>query len=231
MIIIEKILIYKRKNYKLTYSRNLNLIQNKNDIITAAMYSVSDSTLNNIRYMHFNDENALQTEIHADKLFWTGNNWMAKKAYKTDYTQMLIKKTELINSVISEIKIKPGDILIDRENTDIYRIGTIKHSMEAIKRSGYNYRKQMTEIYYRFSYLFITLIIIMIGSAFVIALKTKGIIFGLAMSILISFIYWGVLQGFRASGENGNIAPFIAILIPNILFASLAFFLLLKARK
>lgn len=219
-----------RKDYSRAYTRDLKIIQSRNEIILSSMFSKSDSTLNNVHYMRFGANNHLDEEIKAPKLYWTGNGWYAKKAIRMQYNEGIIT-SDIENADMEEITILPDDISIDRENTDIYRIGTIRESMESIKRSGYDIKKQLTEIYYRFSYIFVTLIIVIIGSAFVIVIKTKGLLFGLSMSILISFLYWGILQGFRASGENGGMMPLAAILIPNLIFGIFAGFLLLKARK
>ena len=219
-----------RKDYSRSYTRDLSIIQSKNEIVLASMFSKADSTLSNVHYMRFNEQNHLIEEIKAPKLHWTGQSWYAKTAVKTIYGNEL-SASGIRNSVIDNITILPKDFYIDRENTDIYRIGTIRESVKSIKRSGYDIKKQMTEIYYRFSYIFVTLIIVIIGSAFVIVIKTKGLLFGLSMSILISFLYWGILQGFRASGENGGIMPLAAILIPNLIFGVFAGLLLMKARK
>ena len=51
------------------------------------------------------------------------------------------------------------------------------------------------------------------------------------MSIFLSFLYWGILQGFRSSGANGYMSSLMAMLIPNAFFFILSGFLLMKARK
>jgi len=133
-------------------------------------------------------------------------------------------------NLTTEMNIRPEEILIDRENTDIYPVGKLLKTIESIKKSGYDYRKQSTEVAYRFYYLIINLIIILIGSSFVINIKNTGIAFGLSLSILISFIYWGFLQGFRSAAETGGNA-FLLLLVPNIIFILAGSALFAYARK
>ncbi len=223
--------IKNKKKFEIEFARNINIIQDKTTIINASMYSSKEHSLKMVNIFTFNENNRLTEKIEAKEIFWNNSQWHIKEGIRIEYTENIPKKTLIKSGTFDKLKIKPSDILIDRENIDIYSIGSLMKNIETIRESGYDYKKQSTEIMYRYSYIFITLIIIIIGSTFVIGIKTRGILFGLSMSIFLSFLYWGILQGFRSSGANGYMTALMAMLIPNTFFFILSIILLMKARK
>lgn len=222
--------IVEHKSFISEYTRDFHIIQSRSLMLSGRLFNADKNTIKKPEIFVFDRSNQLIEHITAENAYYDRGTWVfetgSRMHYGDDYNteEFEMERMEMLT-------VKPSDIIIDRSNTDIYTIDRLKNIIHSIRKSGYPFRKQATEILYRYFFIIITLIIIIIGSAFVIRIKTDGILFGLAMSIFISFLYWGVLQGFRSSAENGYMHPLSAMLIPNLFFLLAAGTLFYKARK
>jgi len=237
----ENIVVKSNKRYReikeheifaLTNARDFVVFLNKNSIFKGEFFSMKTKNINKPEFYQFDSLGKIARQIVAESGFFLDNLLYFNKAKDYNFTDSdSLFNFSLQKDMSGLINILPEEILIDRENTDIYSIKKITKTISAINKSGYDYKKHSTEIAYRFYYILINLIIILIGSSFVINVKNTGIAFGLSFSILISFIYWGFLQGFRSAAESGNGNAFVLLLIPNIIFFIVGSSLFVMARK
>lgn len=217
--------------FALTNSRDFVVFLDRGRLFKGEFFSLKTNKAVKPELYFYSPEGKITKQITAEEGYWLNGEWHFKNA---DEITAEGEKRGMAHfdemNLTTEMNIRPEEILIDRENTDIYPVGKLLKTIESIKKSGYDYRKQSTEVAYRFYYLIINLIIILIGSSFVINIKNTGIAFGLSLSILISFIYWGFLQGFRSAAETGGNA-FLLLLVPNIIFILAGSALFAYARK
>jgi len=61
--------------------------------------------------------------------------------------------------------------------------------------------------------------------------RKGGTAFGFALSLLVCFIFWGMLQTGRALGHNATLSPILAAWLPNITFGAIGAVLLYRAPK
>ncbi len=220
-----------RRDYSIENIRDFHVFQNKNTMFQGKNFKKEKMEVLKPTIYYFDNNNHIEKIIKARKGYYHNNKWIFKDVSIIEIKNDIVIKKFNNSLKVNDLTIKPEDILLDISNVDIYSIHYLSKIINSIKKSGYDYKKQESEIVYRFYYLIITFIIILIGSAFVVNIKTQGLVFGLSMSILMSFIYWGVLQSFRSYGENGNISPFVSLTMPNILFLLMGVILLIKSRK
>jgi lipopolysaccharide export system permease protein len=94
---------------------------------------------------------------------------------------------------------------------------------EVVRRrlTGADVKEESVELNYRFSSPFINLILVLMAIPFALRLKRGGLAVGIGISIVVAFIYWGLIQTFRAYGIGGQISPFLSAWIPNFIFGIL----------
>jgi lipopolysaccharide export system permease protein len=126
---------------------------------------------------------------------------------------------------------KPGDFMrrtrpIEEMNfLDIYRF------VRKRSRAGENVAKEQVELNYRFSFPLITVILLVICLPLALVLRRGGVAIGLGISIVLAFIYWGLIQSCRAYGYAGEMEPVLAAWLPNIIFAFIAGMMVLGIRR
>ena len=100
-----------------------------------------------------------------------------------------------------------------------------------MKKTGKDPSKALVELYTKISFPFVTFIIIILGAPLSADTRRSGLALGFGLSLLISFIYWGLLQVSKAYGIKGNVPPVLAAWLPNIIFAAIGIFLIIRIRK
>lgn len=212
-------------------ARDFHIFQRDGVMVSGDMFTKKSLTVMNPKIYVFSENKEISDIYAAEKAYYQNSFWYFSNGQHISFRNGAMESEPLRDKLVEVMSLTPDEILTDMTHTDIYTISELSSRIKFMKKSGYDFRRQTGEIYYRLFYIFITLIILVIGSSFVIDIKNRGIIFGLALSILISFIYWGTLQSFRSMGENGYISMAAAFIIPNGAFMALGALLLYKARK
>jgi lipopolysaccharide export system permease protein len=107
----------------------------------------------------------------------------------------------------------------------------LRNFIGRMKRAGENVAREEVEYYYRFSYSLIGLVVILLGLPLSVRLRRGGVMFGLGLGLLLSFLYWGAIQTSRAFGTSHVISTALSAWLPNILFGTIALVLVLNVDR
>jgi lipopolysaccharide export system permease protein len=157
---------------------------------------------------------------------WTLHNYMTRelKGMKEKITHGDSKDT-IIN-------MQPTDILITRNQQEVLNSPDLSKYIERQKERGFADIKEFEiEYHKRIAMSFATFILTIIGVS-LSSRKTKGgrgMFLGIGLALIFSYILFQTLSATFA--VKGNMPPIIAVWIPNILYALIAFYLYKKAPK
>ncbi len=142
---------------------------------------------------------------------------------------------ELVNThsylEMPELKEKPDDFLKRIKPLEEMNILEISSFVKRKARAGEDVAKEEVELNYRFSYPVITVLVLLITLPLAVVLKKGGIAIGMGISIVLAFVYWGVIQSCRAYGVAGLMDPVLAAWFPNILFGIIGIILVTKVPR
>jgi len=130
-----------------------------------------------------------------------------------------------------ELKERPEDFLKRIKPLEEMNFLEISSFVRRRARAGEDVAQERVEFNYRFSYPVITVIVLLITLPLSVVLKKGGIAIGLGTSIVLAFVYWGIIQSCRAYGVAGLIEPVLAAWLPNMLFGIVGIFLVLKVPR
>ena len=86
-------------------------------------------------------------------------------------------------------------------------------------------------MFFKFSYPLAGSIFVLIGVAFASGKRKQSIATGFGVTLLISFLYYGVLRVGQTLGYNGVVPPFLAAQLGNLVFLVTGVALLSKANQ
>lgn len=135
------------------------------------------------------------------------------------------------NLDMPELKEKPADFLKRIKPLEEITFLEIYKFVKKRARAGENVANEKVELNYRFSNPIITIIVLLITLPLSVVLKRGGIAIGMGISIVIAFIYWGMIQSCRAYGVAGLMDPVLAAWLPNIIFGAIGIILILKVPR
>jgi len=167
----------------------------------------------------------------TDAMFREGR-WVAHgvelREFRTDGTEELAMHDSL---VLEDIPEKPADFMRTPRPVGETSTKELRKYIAKLRRAGENVAHEEVEYHYRFSYSLIGLIVVLLGLPLSVRLRRGGVMFGLGLGLLVSFLYWGAIQMSRAYGTSHVVSPAMAAWMPNILFAGVAVVLWLKVRQ
>lgn len=162
------------------------------------------------------------TTVHK----WTIHDYMIREL---DGLKETITKGNRIDSIIN---MEPSDFLIMKNQQEMLTSPQLSDYIEKQKRRGFaNIKEFEIEYHKRIAMSFASFILTIIGVS-LSSRKTKGgmgLHLGIGLALSFSYILFQTITSTFA--VNGNVPPFIAVWIPNILYAGIAFFLYQKAPK
>lgn len=121
-----------------------------------------------------------------------------------------------------ELVEKPTDFMKRSKPVEELNVLEIYRYVKKRSRAGEDVAKEEVELNYRFSFPLITVILLVICLPLSVALKKGGVAIGLGISIILAFVYWGLIQSCRAYGVAGLIPPLLAAWLPNMIYAFVA---------
>lgn len=170
----------------------------KKDLITASYGSVENSRL----WL----ENALVYKLGVDNY--------SKGEERVNKLKINIGKD--INNFYDKAK-KPSEM--NRKE--------LRERIELFKASGIDTSKLLVEYHINLAESLVCLIFVLVGAPLSIK-SNKGRIFGIIVSLIIIFVYYVFQSISRSLGLNGILSPVVAAWLPNIIFALVGTYLILK---
>ncbi len=174
----------------------------------------------NITMWRINEERKIVERLDAEVGRYENGKWIAEEVVvrKFDEDREEIKKKKLI--VISELDASP-EILVKRvkkiEELYIHELGERK---ERLRRAGIDVTQEDVDFQFRISTPFINLVMLLLSLPLSVRIRKQGMTFGIGLGLLFSFIFWGVLQTFKAFGYADLLSPVLSAWGANLIFGT-----------
>jgi len=139
--------------------------------------------------------------------------------------------TRFIRRRFKDLKDAPFEILTSRKKLEYMNFLELKTFIRRLRNSGFDYKRELTEFYYRFSFPFTCVVILIFALPLVSFVGKEGKSFGFGISLVLAFFYWALFQLFKNLGYGGQLNPFISVIIPNLVFLSIGFILLRRVKR
>ena len=111
------------------------------------------------------------------------------------------------------------------------------HESEFISRelgrsgSGGDPDRWLVDLYLKIAFPFANFIIVLFGASLSSRKTRSGPAISFGISLLICFLYFGIIKTGQALGHNGTLSPMLAAWIGNIIFGSAAVFIFFRMSK
>jgi lipopolysaccharide export system permease protein len=108
----------------------------------------------------------------------------------------------------------------------------LRNYIRKIQASGYDATRYLVDLYSKYSYPLLNLIMVLIGIPF--ALKTGrsgGVALSIGISVLIGFAYGVTFYIFLSFGKSGVLSPLLSSWTPTLLFGLAGIFTLMSIRQ
>ena len=185
----------------------VNIIQTENNKIALRL---------DARYMQWDNDKSIWNLIDVTRRVLTD-------------TSEIVSKYDTIKYAVSNIT--PEDLLeleIQPEEMNYAELNRFVDKMIAL---GGDSKKWLVDLYMKISYPLANFIIVLFGAPLAARKRRSGPALGFAIALLISFIYFLFLRTGQVLGHKGDLEPWIAAWIGNIVFGVGAVIVMFRVRK
>ena len=206
---------------------------NEHDFIYVSSFDPARQNANKFTFERFNDDNTLDFKISANSIRWVEKDSI--------YRLVKYQKRKIVgDSAIIETKNRLDTLFAFKieDLTPVSYIAETKNLYELNKfiadqrRKGASNIKSYVLVKYRRWALPLTAFILTIIAVAVSSVKRRGGMgINLAFGIGVAFVYIFFDKVFGTLAEQAGFSPLLAVIIPNIVFGILAFYLLQNAKR
>ncbi|MBD0777730.1 YjgP/YjgQ family permease [Maribacter sp. ANRC-HE7] len=224
---------YLKKGKKDRITSNIFNQLNENDFLYVSSFDPARQNANKFTFERFNDDNTLDFKISANSIRWVEKDSIYRLIKYT-------KRTMVGDSAIIETKNRLDTLFAFKidDLTPVSYIAETKNLYELNKfikdqrRKGASNINNYVLVKYRRWALPLTAFILTIIAVAVSSVKRRGGMgINLAFGIGVAFIYIFFDKVFGTLAEQAGFSPLMAVVIPNIVFGILAFYLLQNAKR
>jgi len=165
-------------------------------------------------------------KLTADNIRWDNDSskWIINNYWKRTFTEgkEMITKGYRIDTVLN---MTPGDYKVERNEMETLTTPRLVKEIKSMRLRGVNNVEFVIERHKRISGPFSVFILTIIGLSLASRKVKGGLGFHLGLGLLLSFSYILFMQVSVVFAVNGGAPPFLAVWIPNLFYAIIAFFL------
>lgn len=188
-----------------------------NTLMYAKEYDAKSKTLTQITVQIF-DKGQLQQVENADKAKWNGQYWIMDKGIIYDLSGgQGVNRTMNFTQQVLPITKDPDKLANEQKDPEEMTIRELRHQIQAYKAAYTSTNKLEMEMYKRITIPMASFIFALVGAPLGLQKNRSSSSAGFAISIVVIFIYYGVMTLSGALGDSGSIPTLLAAWIPNIL--------------
>jgi lipopolysaccharide export system permease protein len=196
----------------------------------ARTYNHAAKSFYDVVIQHF-DGKSLNRRIDARKATWQEEKWVLLDGVERVFGagREVVNTFEILD--MPEITERPEDFGKKEVDQDNMTFLELRDYIEKVRRSGGDVRRYFVDLYFKLSFPLAGSIFVLIGVAFASGKRKPSIATGFGITLLISFLYYGVLRVGQTLGHNGVIPPLLAAQFGNIIFLGIGLYSLARANR
>ena len=232
---IEQQHIKRKSKRKLKHVYNDLFLQKKEKThIALGKYKVRQKTAERVTIISMN-EGIILERIDAKKITWIDslNQWVASGYSIREFDKNGFEKNVIIpkSDSLIQIDFTPEDILKQGKLPDELNYTELSERIIQLKENGVNTTRWEVSRYFKVSFAFTNLIVVLFGLPLVVIKPRGGLTFAAGMSFLVIFFYYTFIKFGQSLGFKGILEPLTSAWIGNVVFSIGGIILLLLSRK
>lgn len=173
----------------------------------------------------------MKQRISAKTAFWEDNDILVlKRGFIRDFSDN--SPNDFIRFKNKSLKIPEGKGYFSKKILfpEFMNIKHLNKYIKYLKDNNSSTERFMSKLYYKYSFPFSTLIMVLIAIPFSFKMGNRGTLFGIGIAVGISIIFWGTFGIFSALGSSSLMSPFLSAFAPLLIFATISGYLFMNIK-
>ncbi|MDZ7291661.1 MAG: LptF/LptG family permease [candidate division KSB1 bacterium] len=157
--------------------------------------------------------------------------WEMRKGYRRRFEGEHEIATRFDTLAMPELSFTPQVLTKVQKNPEEMSYVELQQFIREVERNGGNPDRWLVDLYLKISFPLANFIIVLFGAPLAAGKVRSGGAFGIALSLIVCFLYFGTVKTAQSLGQSGTINPLLAAWLGNLIFLVAGSLILLKARK
>ncbi len=177
-------------------------------------------------------EGTLVHRIDAVRATWQEDRWIFESGFLRRFGEDGLTAIEAFEQrAFPDIEETPRDFLREIKEPKEMTLSELREHRRRTRLSGGDVTKIEVDERMRASFPAASFIVVLLGAPLAGAIRRGGHALGFGLALLVSFVYYVLLQVGETYGHNGTLTPTLAAWLPNLVFLAIGIFGLWKSRK
>ncbi len=193
-------------------------------------FNADTNTGNMVSVRHYQDQKLL-SRFDAKEIAWEESHWVLYDGYQRVFRDSSEQAIPFAKMVIDSTSLLPEDISRFFNQPEEMSSGELRQFIQEVKRNGADPNRWLVDLHLKYAIPFANFIIILFGAPLASQKSRGSATAGFGLSLIVVFIYFGMLKTSQAMGQNGVLPPLLAAWIANLSFALAGLAVLVKTAK
>ena len=203
-------------------------------IVSVGYYDRETEVAHRVSLERFESESRLASRMDASRMEWVDSlgRWRMHTVIVRDFPEEGREERRQIQQLDTLLNVYPRDLARTERDVESMTIPVAADYVDALKRSGAGgLGRPMVAYYSKFAYPLANLILVLIAVPMAARRRRGGQAVRFGIGLLVAFAYLALQKLTEPFGYERALAPVLAAWLPHVLFAVVALFLIVRARK
>ena len=219
---IKYVEVQKKKEWG-AFKQNQIWYKSQNTICNFKLFSPSENRIRGVTIHYLDAGFTLRSRLDAREAVWTGERWELRDVLRTTFDGRDFPAIEGLAALPIENIEKPEDLYVVQKSADQMGFRELRDYVRKLRGEGYDATRYETDLQGKIAFVFVSLILALIGVAFPMrSERSGGIAQGIGIGVIIGFSYWIVFAFMLSLGRSGTLPPVAAAWATNVLLGIVA---------
>ena len=219
---IKYVEVQKKKEWG-AFKENAIWYKSGNAIYNVKLFIPSENRIRGVTIHYVDPGFSLTSRIDAREALWTGERWELRDVLRTTFSGRDFPAIDRLPALAVEIGEKPEDLQAVQKNADQMGFRELRSYIRKLRQEGYDATRYETDLQGKIAFVFVSLILALIGVAFPMrSERSGGIAQGIGIGVIIGFSYWIVFAFMLSLGRSGTLPPAVAAWATNVILGVVA---------
>ena len=171
--------------------------------------------------------------VYAKRAFWEPHihEWILEDGWvRALQGDKVTRYNPFSVAAFKDLTQPPAYFKKDVRTSEQMNVLELRRYIRDLAQSGFDVVRLTVQLYRKFSYPLIALVVALIGIPFAFTVGRKGALSGIALSLAIAMLYWSTSSLFESMGDLSQLPPAVAAWSPDVIFGLGGAYLLLRVR-
>ncbi|MBD3166305.1 LPS export ABC transporter permease LptG [bacterium] len=226
---IWRLQVKKRMDWRVTEQGHVYLQEGPERVIHMDLYQPRIMTGHGVDMYEY-DGSRIEKRYYAKKLVWFENRWVMHDVLVRDFSGKT-ERIENLDRLPLDLEVLPEDLVEMRLDPEEMGLEELKRFVERLEQAGGHVHRWVVDIHTKVANPFAGFIIILFGVPVSAVRRRSGFVFGVTISLLVAFIYFGFQQIGKVLGYKEVLDPWLGAWLANIVFGLVGLILLIRTPK